>query len=274
MRYVRNELETITTGVGAGNLSLWLERYSWTLKTAANVNDSDKDFDKDFVLNGLFLPASKGCRPCLNATGQQGDERTAYKEQYGRYAAFLREAGAEPSYFKTTSRLVCGIGESSPLENGIALHPLWGVPYIPGSSIKGLLRAWYKHWEQEGDSARLKRRFGTLRAMGELTFFDALPEPGVALERDVLTPHQSTWYNGKAAPGDWNKPQPNEFLTVPKGTSFVFGIATNGNVSRAIARGELSEQCIAEVRGALKEALTWLGIGAKTAVGYGRLVPE
>ena len=38
-------------------------------------------------------------------------------------------------------RLVVGLGLPSPLETGITLHHLYGIPYLPGSAIKGVTRA-------------------------------------------------------------------------------------------------------------------------------------
>jgi len=37
-------------------------------------------------------------------------------------------------------RLAVGLGTEHPLENGCTLHRVYGVPYLPGSSIKGLTR--------------------------------------------------------------------------------------------------------------------------------------
>jgi len=39
-------------------------------------------------------------------------------------------------------RLVVGLGLPSPLETGITLHHLYGIPYLPGSAIKGVTRNW------------------------------------------------------------------------------------------------------------------------------------
>lgn len=43
---------------------------------------------------------------------------------------------------KTESRFVTGLGRSHPVENGFAWHPTLGTPYLPGSSVKGMVRAW------------------------------------------------------------------------------------------------------------------------------------
>lgn len=39
------------------------------------------------------------------------------------------------------SRLIIGLGAQNTLETGITLHPIYGVPYIPGSALKGMARS-------------------------------------------------------------------------------------------------------------------------------------
>jgi CRISPR-associated protein Cmr6 len=87
-----------------------------------------------------------------------------------------------------------------------------------------------------------------------------------------MTPHQGQWYEQGGAiehwrrepekvPADWHAPVPVPFL-VAVAPKLLFAIAPR----QAAAAGEL-----AEVFKALKQALEWLGAGAKTAVGYGHL---
>jgi CRISPR-associated protein Cmr6 len=42
----------------------------------------------------------------------------------------------------TTSRMAIGLGTNTVLENGLTLHHVTGLPYIPGSALKGLARAY------------------------------------------------------------------------------------------------------------------------------------
>ena len=72
-----------------------------------------------------------------------------------------------------------------------------------------------------------------------------------------------------AAPADWHNPEPVPFLVVKQGTDFNFMVAprTTGNTETdAVILAELPR-----VMAELKNALEWLGAGAKTAVGYGRM---
>lgn len=45
-------------------------------------------------------------------------------------------------FAKVVWRLIVGLGLPSPLEAGITLHHLYGIPYLPGSAIKGVTRNW------------------------------------------------------------------------------------------------------------------------------------
>ncbi len=60
-----------------------------------------------------------------------------------RYVETLKNATFEVLEFETQTRLVVGMGIPSFFENGITLHHTYGVPYIPASSVKGLLRFTY-----------------------------------------------------------------------------------------------------------------------------------
>lgn len=39
-------------------------------------------------------------------------------------------------------RLIIGLGLPSPLDTGMALHKTYGIPYVPGSHVKGLVHSW------------------------------------------------------------------------------------------------------------------------------------
>lgn len=54
--------------------------------------------------------------------------------------------GGEFGVFKTDWHFVSGMGNAHPVENGFTWHPVYGTPYLPGSSVKGLLRAWMEVW--------------------------------------------------------------------------------------------------------------------------------
>ena len=188
------------------------------------------------------------------------------KDQIEEYASRLvrlvkRNRGLA-AVFKTESRFVTGLGLSHPVENGFAWHPILGTPYLPGSSVKGMIRAWAKQSSDQsaGNEKIRKRLLGSPRQAGLLCFLDAVPTSPVSLEIDVMTPHFAGW-NEKDLPGDWRSPTPIPFLVAAPGTSLHFGILP----IRPVEDGDLSV-----VQAWLRDALVWAGAGAKTAVGYGR----
>jgi len=158
-------------------------------------------------------------------------------------------------------------------------HHTLGVPYLAGSGVKGLVRSWVEVWDEtltaEEKVRRMIQWFGDVQQAGQFLFFDALPIEPVLLTADVMTPHLNKWYEQggdiqdwrrepEKVPADWHDPVPVPFLAV-KSAKLLFGIAPR--------RREFTEE-LPLVFAALKQALDWLGAGAKTAAGYGRMVEE
>ncbi len=187
----------------------------------------------------------------------------------GQYAVrqkqLVERLGGMCLLFQTESRFVTGLGREHPVENGFAWHPTSGTPYLPGSSVKGLLRAWAIMEEQRDVADRIlgcqELPDGPDGRVGTVILFDAIPLAPVKLEVDVMTPHYADYYGRGEVPGDWQSPVPVSFLVVAAGTAFQFGIAP---------RTTDGKEYLESVAIWLKNALQWLGAGAKTAVGYGR----
>lgn len=195
-----------------------------------------------------------------------------------RKIALVAHLNGRSQRFKTDWHFITGMGNPHPVENGFTWHPTLGVPYLAGSAVKGLVRAWVENNEdglsETEQKARLKSWFGTeskdaiAEQAGGFIFFDAIPDQRPDLLCDIMTPHMGDWYseghkgdakNSKAIPADWHEPVPVPFLAV-KHAQLVFSIAP-----RTLP---LQEQ-LDEVFNALTQALEWLGAGAKTATGYG-----
>ncbi|HXG59803.1 MAG TPA: type III-B CRISPR module RAMP protein Cmr6 [Planctomycetota bacterium] len=161
-----------------------------------------------------------------------------------------------------TSRLVSRLGEPHALETGFMFHPLYGVPYLPGSGIKGAVRA-VVHPQ---DKKLAETLFGTQEKAGRVIFFDAFPLT-CRLEVDYLTPHYKEYYpEGKRWSTDDQGPNPVPFLSVPARVEWRFRAAV------LPARGsdlEPAESLGARLRSALGEALKDRGLGAKKTAGYG-----
>tara|TARA_R110002167_G_scaffold366450_1_gene597494 strand:- start:250 stop:1413 length:1164 start_codon:yes stop_codon:yes gene_type:complete len=173
---------------------------------------------------------------------------------------------------------VTGMGNEHPVENGFTWHHTLGTPYIPGSTVKGLVRAWMEQFSDQSDSER-QHWFGNIHKKdsdpddnqaGALIFMDAIPVEPPELAIDIMTPHMGKWYeNGgdpskvtksDALPGDWHSPVPVPFLVTRK-ASLLFSISARPGSNIALE----------PVLEALESALAWLGVGSKTAIGYGHM---
>lgn len=199
----------------------------------------------------------------------------------------------ETVFARSTAPFTTGLGIEHPLENGFAFLPPYGLPYLPGSSVKGVLHAaagelldgafadtpapcareelYALFGGEPGDDAGRRR--------GALVFRDVHPVlPGIrALEWDVMTPHQRGYYQGKQPPHDNEAPNPILFLTLPPGTAFTFHVDCNEALLRqddgapGLVHGGRWREVL---RVLFTHAFDWLGFGAKTSVGYGAMVPD
>jgi CRISPR-associated protein Cmr6 len=169
-------------------------------------------------------------------------------------------------------RLVVGLGAESILETAITLHRTYGVPYLPGSALKGLAAAAaHRHlahddWRKAGPGREIgpshRVLFGDLGDAGWVTFHDALWIPAgdrLPLDPDVMTVHHAPYYRGEEEkpPADWDSPNPVSFLTA-RGRYLLALTGPEPWVNAALA--------------ILTEALKSDGLGAKTAAGYGRMI--
>jgi CRISPR-associated protein Cmr6 len=181
---------------------------------------------------------------------------------------------------KSLSPLVTGMGMEHPLENGFAFLNPYGLPYLPGSSIKGVLRYAAQELIQEGDGEWHNEWVTALFGLetqckadkpqrGALTFWDSIPGiAGGRLAMDVMTPHYSEYYQGKASPHDAGQPIPIVFMVIPPNSAFTFDITCEQNYLPEPLKGELWKPLM---DAAFQHAFEWLGFGAKTAIGYGAM---
>lgn len=213
-------------------------------------------------------------------------------ELLGRRDAALADLGAARLQGRTVGPLTLHLSRSGALENaGIALHPVYGFAWLPGTGLKGLTRAWAETvWAPEqvdsvaawnkirvvfGASPQSDRAKGWLPdevnppaedSVGRIVFHDAWPMDWPKLVRDIVNNHHSKYYqgSGEAEPGDWEDPVPVNFLAVADGTKFDFAVSDRARAEDGLAR---------QARDWLRSALAHAGVGAKTAAGYGRIVP-
>ncbi len=177
----------------------------------------------------------------------------------------------------TESRLAAGMGNPNPTENGMTFQYPLGFPIIPGSSQKGVTAIYAEMFEgkEQNDPDRM-RIFGSSHenagglvqntGKGSVLFFDAYPVPAYKklLEFDIMNPHYEPYYStgGENPPADYYSPVIIKFLTVPAGIPFCFQMASR------------SSEDLDTAWKWLREALTIIGIGGKTNVGYGRFRKE
>lgn len=191
-------------------------------------------------------------------------EPAIYRPAFERWLSTLHELGVRPRVARATFRLAMGHGRESVIETGLALHHTYGVPYIPGSSLKGVAASFAARmlgglWAAK--EAGHHTLFGTTDAAAYVDFLDALPLPGTwKLQRDVLTVHHQRYYRGDdAAPADWDDPNPVSFLTAVG--DFLIALCPEAGADAWADAGY----------GILKMALEEVGVGGKTSSGFGRL---
>jgi CRISPR-associated protein Cmr6 len=199
-------------------------------------------------------------------------EPPEYKNYFERWQAQLQHYSVttQTRRIRVKGRMIVGLGSESVLETSICLHRTYGVPYIPGSALKGLAASYAHHllgeeWQKGGKFHTLI--FGDSENAGYVTFLDALYWPGSgylqqALHPDIMTVHHQNYYQGtNQIPADSDDPNPVPFLSAT-GTYLLALVAPDfQQPTRWI---DLTFQILAE-------ALDKLGIGAKTSSGYGRM---
>lgn len=189
-----------------------------------------------------------------------------------RWEASVKSAGAITFTATTDWRFIPGLGRKGPLEVGFSFHR-YGFPILPGSSVKGIARAYASLVEKlDEDNPDFLAIFGcapgptkdqSQTQSGQAVFFDSIPAELPHLELDVMTPHFPQYYQGTGWPTDRQSPVPVYFLTVAPGTPFRFAIGWRDVVDDKVRRLRgLAEEWV-------KRGLAELGAGAKTAAGYG-----
>ena len=199
-------------------------------------------------------------RICRSATGD------FYRHAYTRW----RKATSDTTRFRSVilklrTRLFIGLTSGGMLETGCAISRAHGAPYIPGSSVKGLVAAHaIERLDESGDAFR--DLFGARPAAdrpaalsGLLAFHDAWWEPDSAeipLVKEVVTTHHPDYYakEGAVPATDFDSPVPNAQVAVQG--AFLFVIEGPGDWL------DFAERM-------LVSALVTRGAGAKTRAGYG-----
>ncbi|MGR9012453.1 MAG: type III-B CRISPR module RAMP protein Cmr6 [Gammaproteobacteria bacterium] len=232
-------------------------------QTKKNQNDKSKDDkNKDDDLKKVFLKRVYEKYRQTTNTHLKPNLDIALDRQRG----LVNHLQGESLTATTDWRFITGLGAAHPYETGFIWHRTLSVPYLPGSSVKGLMRAFATHWDSLS-GPDIDRLFGPKDGdanCGALIVFDALPSKPPALDIDILNPHYSEYYRDSTKPpADYLSPIPVFFLTVAPGQDFEFFLAP---------RFGASEQSTIDLQKGVElllKALETIGAGGKTAVGYG-----
>ena len=184
-------------------------------------------------------------------------------------------AVAVPKTFAALQPLAVGLGNSNVIETGLALNHVYGMPILPGSSIKGITAHYcseifgaidsdYRGPNPESPLEPAGRIYEALfgkiepekeQEAGLLRFYDAwiVPESvSRCFVQDVMTPHHGN---------DFADPTPINFLTVQGSFEIFIGCADL----------EADRKWIDFAFGLVEEALKNYGIGGKIRAGYGKM---
>lgn len=201
---------------------------------------------------------------------------------------------------------VSGLGMIHPTETGLVLDHTSGVPYIPASSQKGMLRLahlinslraddgnWKELnelleqgvvWEDKDDSTGKikgilwqeddvsKTIFGFSEKKdalaGQLVVLDAYPLTPPELGEEILNPHFMKYYGGEQGPTEDQNPIPVKFLVVKPEAEFVFRLLLRLPFKKSPEKDQ--EKVFDAIKKNLARAITEEGMGAKTSLGFGR----
>jgi CRISPR-associated protein Cmr6 len=187
-------------------------------------------------------------------------------------------------------RLAINLADSLIQNAGISLDRLFGMPYIPGSAVKGVTRhaalAELKASTQDRKAEILRdfcHIFGTSEVdfksgdlrdyaslghtvgtdtKGAVSFLPAYPVNEAKVVVDLTNVHYPEYYRtGQTEDLSKESPRPNPFPTVDIGAQFAFCLVLNGMKDEPAL--------ITSARRWLESAITERGLGAKTASGYG-----
>jgi CRISPR-associated protein Cmr6 len=245
------------------NAGLWYNKFcnTWTLEYDP-FNDTWSDIgNKKYKVYWLNA-----------AHGKTVGDRQLLEEAKERIQNLVNHKNGKMLHMKLTSRLAIGLGNPNPTENGFTFHHIYGTPYLPSSSVKGMVRAWATQW-MKADQAKVDRIFGPdgkeEKEIGQIIFMDAFPVQPVKLEKELISVLYRDYYNSEKAqpPVDSYSPFPIPFLSVATNQTFLFSFVPRTHYDEV-------DKDLTDVQNWLIQALQWSGIGAKTSNGYGRFIED
>ena len=189
-----------------------------------------------------------------------------YRHAYSRWNRFISNHDRfRSTQMQLETRLFIGLTGSGMIETGCAVGHSHGAPYIPGSSVKGVVNAFARKRLVGDDRAFCDELFGSaidegspVGLSGLTCCHDAWWVPDSAespMVCEVVTSHHPDYYSIGKAPSDFDSPVPNYQVAI-RG-AFLFVVEGPSNWIDFTSK-------------ILIDALIHEGIGAKTNIGYGR----
>jgi CRISPR-associated protein Cmr6 len=143
-----------------------------------------------------------------------------------------------------------------------AMHTVYGVPYVPASSLKGVVREWAEQ-QDEAIRGQVRSMLGYLdmnakedaSSLGKVQFLDAFPT-GTCLSTDMANPQWHWSEENTHSPGF--RPVPHALLSL-RNSMLIIGLKTTYLGSK---------EDVEIVAKWLEEALKY-GLGSRISAGYG-----
>lgn len=253
----------------------------------------------------LELAVAKDRGPLVTAfqsvKGSAAEVLKRHHLRQAKYCHAMKQAGWVPMlvHAKSTVPFVSGMGMTHPTETGMVLDHTSGVPYIPASSLKGVLRLahilnslqdengeWLDeevlkeqriideqmNWLEDKDSRTLFGASDNKDSLaGQLIILDAYPLNPPELGEEILNPHYGEYYQGKKnrGPTEDQSPNPVKYLVIKSGAEFVFRLLLRPPFTGADLQQQENFKNV--VLKNIECAFSEVGLGAKTSLGFGRL---
>lgn len=322
------------------NLGLILDKFapwsddgrgSWDLVMRSTVRRQGKNQIQTLAggeAKGLWLSTSRraldGESPSLFEVPRTDIDLMRAKQE--QWLDMVKASDGSAITMTTAERLVAGLGASHVLETALTLDRNTGLPYLPGSTVKGLARAWGlieigaqlgitldDEVSVRGEQKKLfnvvaetliseptetllptlqrlrpvnedaetyvqwfRFIFGWQGETGAICFADAIyaGESAPRYAADVMTPHYVNYYteNGGKPPAEDDNPNPVSFITVDKGNVFAFGLIPRLSAYMIFTEEDRQNNLTMALNVTtdwLVNGLARMGVGSKTAAGYG-----
>ncbi|WP_128893772.1 type III-B CRISPR module RAMP protein Cmr6 [Longirhabdus pacifica] len=252
--------------------------------------DDYKDLPLDHMAYKMnyFIKESSNKQNDINPTNSLKEEKSLLHAQQKEALLSLSSSyEVEIIKAKTDGKLVHGFGSINARETSISIHSVYGIPYIPASSVKGAMRNWVIQAcfnGMEPDQSILSEEseaneeqqhlykvyldlFGSEKSRGMLQCMDAfIASKDFKLEKDVMTVHHKEYYSGKQESLDNQKLDIINFYVLNnKEINFPLFVAKKEGRHSKLSSNKLLDEAICYLKNALKET----GIGSKKSSSYG-----